>query len=366
MTRREIKKMHDGLRILHLLGPLNPSGMERMLVSGADYFRQHGLTSTVVGQGASHPYGEALRAAGYLVFEIPPIRSLGGLHALRRLLRVSRADIVHVHTESNYAAATLVAATIWRGPRVVRTVHNVFSPSGLTRVTRRVQSLIGDIIARAVIVPSPDVQKNEATYGRKSILIYNWVGDHISGSRQDFAARDVRGDRMTAVIVGNCSTIKNHDLVLRLLFDQGFYLYHHGDERNASAQEITLLEAFERAGRLAYRGTADPSVSLEHASLYLMPSTQEGMPVALAEALTLGVPALINDVPGLRWAGAIRGVRLVDNDPLAWREAIQTFVTEGAQGWHGVASPNFSAERGVSEYVQQYERAAGRGSGVER
>ncbi|POH69206.1 glycosyltransferase [Cryobacterium sp. TMN-39-2] len=362
-ARRDESNNVRKIRVIHLLGALNPSGMERMLVSGAEHFAHHGVEALVVGQGEDHPYSNELSAAGYEVVSIPSVRTLKGAVALRRLIRRTSPDVLHIHSEGGYAISTLSTVFCSRGPAVIRTVHNVFTPIGRTRLSRRIQSAIGDAVARFVVVPSPDVQENEAQYGRETTLIYNWVADDISVTPQNLP-QPVADETQSALIVGNCSAIKNHDLVLGLLFSGGFDLYHHGDESHASADEREWLDRFSAAGRLRSRGTAAPTESLKQASLFVMPSTQEGMPVSLAEAMTAGLPALVSDVAGLRWAATVRRVRLVSNNLDSWSAALDETSLEKLRIQAGEAPPDFSAARGVAEYVHLYRQAADVGSSV--
>ncbi|WP_104083296.1 glycosyltransferase [Cryobacterium sp. Y11] len=346
------------LRVLHLLGGLNPSGMERMLVSGAPHFRDQNVESIVVGQGSHHPYAAELRAAGYILDFIPPVRSVKGARALQRVIRSRQVDVVHIHSESGYSLSA-AAARFSRGrPAVIRTVHNVFKPEGRARFTRKLQSAIGDKIAHSVIAPSPDVQLNEANYGRTTTLIYNWISDRISGVGRTAALQLEPGQAPSALIVGNCSIIKNHDFLLEQLYFLGFDLYHHGAESGASKEESRWLNKFKESGRLRYRGVGDPVESLLQASVFVMPSKQEGMPVALAEAISVGLPCLVNDVPGLRWARSVRGVRVVPNDSQVWNVELQKFADHQSNFALGELAPDFQAERGVGQYVRLYREAA--------
>jgi hypothetical protein len=239
------------IKVMHLLGSLRPSGMERMLVSGSTHFNENGIESIVVGQGEIHPYAGDLEKAGYRIAYIPPVRRLSGALALRRLISAERPHVLHIHSESGYAGAAVSAFLAPGSPSVVRTIHNVFSPTGRTKLTRRVQSIVGDSVARALIVPSPDVQANEARFGRTTALIYNWVSDGITevGAQPRTRARGPA----SALIVGNCSAIKNHDLVLELLFEGGFDLYHHGNEEEATGHEKASGIAGQRNPRAVLR-----------------------------------------------------------------------------------------------------------------
>ncbi|WP_169746800.1 glycosyltransferase [Demequina gelatinilytica] len=335
------------LRILHLMGPLRPSGMERMLVSAAPYWPAH-TAHVVVGQGDDHPFAPELEAAGYELDTIPSIRVRAGVDALRRAVANHRADVVHIHTEGAYINAV-------RGSRdasaIVRTIHNVFPVTGKASWSRRAQALLGDRRVEALVAPSPDVASQERALGRECEVVYNWVADDFS----DVA--DVQSPTRHAVIVGNMSPIKNHVLALEALVGSGIPLALVGDTSGASPREQELLAQLDRDGLLLHCGPGDPIPWLSGAGVYLMPSRHEGMGVALAEALTVGVPCVISDVPGLRWAADLVGVTSLPLDVRRWRQALTLALAQGRT--HDRAHPDFSASRGAREYAGVYARVVG-------
>lgn len=327
-----------------------------MLVSASDAFAARSVETTVIGQGEDNPFTPNLEAAGYSVHSVPSLRTPRGVASYARVLQQCRPDVVHIHPEANYVAAALVARLL--GIRAVRTVHNVFQQRSWRRAKRVLRSRVGDGLVSALVAPSSDVAHNERSYGRKPVIIPNWVDDNFFAlERQPVAG--------TAALVGNCSPIKNHAFVLTLLFELGFSVYHHGDEGAMDAGEAALLAAFEADGRLLYRGTQEPSGSLRSAHVYLMPSTQEGMPVALMEAMVAGVPALVSRVPGMHWTEHEPNVtQLPLNDAEAWRAALSRAGSLG-----GAPSPSrgrFSAIRGVDAYLDLYKRATGKGTSGDR
>ena len=60
-----------------------------------------------------------------------------------------------------------------------------------------------------------------------------------------------------------------------------------------------------------------------------MPSLHEGMPVALAEALVVGLPSVVSDAPGFRWASVLDGVTALPHDVDQWTRAIPLAVSAG-------------------------------------
>jgi len=325
-----------------LLGPLRPSGMERMLVSAAPFWPE-GSRHVVIGQGDDHPFRADLEAAGYRVVTVPPIRSRDGVAALSRALSEGKPDLLHVHTEGAFFNA--VRATR-RHVRVVRTVHNILPVRGRRSWSRKLQSRLVDRYVDVFIAPSSDVASNEAHIGRECTTILNWVGQGFIDAEPPSKAGDY------AIIVGNSSPIKNHVLALEAVLDAGVPLAFVGDESGASTREREILAQVESEGRLLCRGVRDPLPWLLGAGVFLMPSRHEGMGVALAEALQMGVPALIADAPGLRWAASIEGVTALPYERSVWARAILEALGagHGTRGWH----PDFSPARGATEYTEVY------------
>lgn len=339
------------IQVLHIMGPLRPSGMERMFVSAAPYFNKNGIDGVILGQGSIHPFAEELRNAGYKVSTIPSLRSIKGLWALRSAFRSYRPDVVHIHAESAFAASTLLAKACTRAP-IVRTVHNVFRPVGKARLSRVLQGFLADRFIAKFIAPSPDVANNERLFGRSPVTILNWVAD-------EYNREGSMSNSKLAVIVGNCSQIKNHEMALHSLVKNGYKVAHHGDERTASAVELGLLNALEERGDLVSRGTSAPLHSLKQAGVFVMPSLHEGMPVAFAEALASGVACLVADSPGLAWArdtDAVEHIQLTQED---WDNSLPEsgYVRQIGQN----PTPDFTAERGAQDYASLYFSIQGEG-----
>lgn len=329
-----------------------------MLVTSAEAFRREAVHNIIVGQGIGHSFEAELRASGYDVRTIPPIAgSLANVLSFRRLVRRLGVDVIHIHTEGNYLRTVLAAKwSIGRRGVVVRTVHNVFEAKGRWLASRFIQALVGDRFISALIAPSPEVAFNERKLFRNAQVIFNWVDDLFFGISEQRQALPDRTDNVPiAVIVGNCSPIKHHELALKAVLSSNHQLIHVGNESGASDDELALLESLEKSDRLIGRGVNSPNSALLVADYFAMSSRHEGMPVALAEALTAGVPALVNDAPGLRWAGGMDGVSVLPDEEGAWCRAIANWRNGGTPP----AAPtiDFSAARGAREYAQVYRLA---------
>lgn len=337
--------------VAHLLGPLRPSGMERMLVSAADYWRGGASSHLVIGQGPNHPFKQALEDSGYRVATIPTTKTLSGWRALRRLLIDEAPEIFHIHTEAAFISSVL-AVSLASTSNTVRTVHSIFPVTGKRSWSRRLQARFADTQIGAVVAPSADVANNEEKIGRHCRVVMNWVAPEFLSLR----CEDSQG---FALIVGNASRIKNHALALEAVLDSGASVAYVGDFSGASTREIALLDALQAEGRLLHKGPADPRPWFATAGVFLMPSLHEGMGVALAEALTVGLPSIVSDVPGLRWASVLNGVNSLPLDVEQWTKAIPIALAAGRD--LSRAKPDFSPSRGVLEYESIYKDVIDKG-----
>lgn len=346
------------MKIVHLMGPLRPSGMERMLVSSARHFAALGVEALVIGQGDAHPFASDIRDAGLRVRTIPPVTSLSGQRGFYRILRDADPDVVHIHTEGKWAPTVATVRIAAPKAQIVRTVHSVFQNVGSAAVSRRAQAFMADRFVGAFVAPAPGVAENEVGYGRRCRVVYNWVDDRfreLRTEREAFAPLSDR-TRRSIVIVGNSSPIKNQIRVLEAIMPTTLDLYMYGAESGASGRERELLDSLQAAGRLRHRGVGDPAEGLVQASAYAMPSLLEGMGVALAEALTVGTPSYIADSPGLGWATDLSGVTALPNERSAWAQAMAELDSPSEQTPFVIPGGNvdFTAERGAREYFGIY------------
>lgn len=342
------------LKVLHVLGSLRPSGMERMLASAACYFRAEGIQTIVIGRGVNHPFAAELSAAGYDVRTLKPTGSRWkDARMLSRAIRDASPDVVHIHSEGDYLRTVLASRiALGRRGKIVRTIHAIFDAHGKWRVTRHLQAVAADRTVSALIAPSPAVAETERRIGRDPRVIYNWVDDRFFTIRAERLAGLRANDPSVALLVGNCSSIKNHELALRALLSTTHVLIHIGDERDASPVELALLQSLEDQGRLLERGAGSPESGLLRADYFMLPSLHEGMSVALAEAVVVGLPAVISDARGLDWARQIESVRVLPRVEHEWTNAVREWCSApGAEGPLGI---DLSAARGAREYADVY------------
>jgi glycosyltransferase involved in cell wall biosynthesis len=341
--------------------------MERMLVSAAPYWQEAGWQADVIGQGNDHPFANDLTSAGYRVSVVRSLRTAAGLGDLARLLRATKPDVVHMHTEQAHGPISLVARITLPRAGLVQTVHSMFNFQGVTVPRRRLQHAVSRLVGTQFVAPSCEVADNERqNWGLTCQVVENWVADEFANDAHIDNRSTMLKAPLRVAMVGNCAVVKNHQVVLRAaLAVPRVVVVHVGGSSAATKEEEELARRLEGKQQLQMLGArTDVTAILQSVQVFAMPSLLEGMPVALAEALCMGVPCIISDAPGLRWAAQEPGV-LVARDADDWTKFLQwlshdnafvSSLTSAAQSGMDGQCQRFSARRGATEYADVYAK----------
>lgn len=235
-----------------------------------------------------------------LVRSIAPIADMRGLFAVRRLVRVLRPDVLHLHSSK---AGVLGRAAAWLTGDLA---HTYYSPRGLAflqedhskraralyRIVERFAARLGGTVV-ACSQSELDIVRSDVR-PQRSALVENAIDvDAVP-------ARAARGDgRLRIGAAGRAIYHKNPERFAELATrfardDIDFVWIGGGDE----ARVRTLAAANVRVTGWLARDEALRETSL--LDIYVHPSRWEGMPIALIEAQVCGLPAVASDVVGNR------------------------------------------------------------------
>ncbi|GJF32009.1 glycosyl transferase family 1 [Kitasatospora sp. NE20-6] len=316
-------------RVLWLAKGLGRGGAEQLLLNcarHADSARYEIEVAYVL------PYKDALvpalEAAGIRVHLLGgPPGALWPLR-LRRLIAERRYDLVHSHMPIPAVAARLVAFGR-HAPRLVHTEHNVWERY---RTPTRWANALTYRRNDAVVAVSHAVA---ATIGRRRpgddwvTVVHHGpdLGGAPGGPAARAAAREALGlpqDALVVGTVGNLTPKKDQagllDAFARLRLD------------HPSAALVLIgagpLEAELRAAAgegVVFAGSrADVPALLPAFDVFTLSSRQEGLPVALMEAMTSGLPSVVTRVGGMPevLADDEHGLLVPPGDPAALAAAL--------------------------------------------
>lgn len=259
---------------------------------------------------------------------------------LRRLLLEHPVDVLHAQSPYPAGIARLVARTLPRRvrPRVVYTVHNTWTSfSAPTRwLTGATYGLDAADVAVSEVVHStlpPRARRRTAT------VIH---GIDLAGVRAQRAARaairaelHLEPEEFVIGTVANFRAQKDHPNLLaaaRLLADRDVPVRIVVVGQGPLEAETRALHASLGLGdRVILTGRRDDAVAVMGAcDAFVMASNNEGLPVAIMEALALGLPVVSTAVGGIPEAitDGVDGLLVPARDPEALAAALTRVVDD--------------------------------------
>ena len=233
------------------------------------------------------------------------------VHTFLAVIRAARMrpDVLHVHA---IGPAILVPFGRLLGMKVVMTNHgpdyNRQKWGRLAKTVLKTGERLGTRFANRVIVISTVIADILATrYGRTDTdLIYNGVvRPHKSASRSWLEKWDI-ADRPYIVAIGRFVKEKGfHDLIEAYKasgLKRDYSLVIAGDSDHEDDYSRALKQQARDAGVVLTGFIKGEPLNqlMTNASLFVMPSYHEGLPIALLEAMSYDLDVLVSDIPANR------------------------------------------------------------------
>lgn len=231
------------------------------------------------------------------VTDIPRQRfTLSALWKVYRFCRENQIDLIHSHGKGAGIYSRVIG--LLTGLPVVHTLHGYHDATyGLW--VKRLYALwesLAACVTRAIICVSPSEQVgflDKVWINREKIrVVLNGTLVHKASS--------VEIDPRKIVTVARYSYPKNLKLfvdIAKQLPESVFHIYGDGEERESLLAYISNANV----GNVVLHGEVqDVSEHIKDAAIYLSTSRWEGLPLAVLEAMSLGIPAVASDVVGNR------------------------------------------------------------------
>lgn len=218
--------------------------------------------------------------------------------------RLLNIDLIHIHAVGPGLMAPLARML---GLRVVVTNHGPdYDREKWGRVARamlRMGEYLGGKYANEVIAISPVISDIiEKKCGRKSNLIYNGVPLPAASEDTTFlSSLSIKPCNYILAVARFVPEKRLHDLIAAFCeLDGDYQLVIVGDADHETPYSGLLKVLAAKDDRIILTGyiTGPPLQQIfSNARLFVLPSSHEGLPIALLEAMSYELPVLVSDIP---------------------------------------------------------------------
>jgi polysaccharide biosynthesis protein PslH len=365
VERVEGQKVSDASRVFHVTFGLDVGGQEKLLVEFARHADRDRVDLHFVSLGDRGALADDIEALGW------PVTALGipgGLKPslfvrLVALFRRQRPSVVHTHDQRAlfYAGP---AARLSGVPTVVHTRHgrDVHATPRQTATFRQLSKLVDRFVCVSSEVAN--LSREQGIAGSRLCTILNGIDlDRFRSGRPDPA-----GPVVTVARLSPEKDVANlvHATALAAGRAPQLSVAIAGD--GACRQDLERLATeLGVSDRVTFLGqVSDVPALFARASMFVLPSRSEGIPLTALEAMACGVPVVATRVGGLPEVvdDAVTGLLVPPADPAALAEAMVLLWNDPARGDRMAAAARRRAEerfdirRMVREYEDLYRSAA--------
>ena len=281
---------------------------------------------------------------------LPDLRAIS---RLRRLIEAGQPDLVHAHGLRAGALTAIALAFARRRTGVhsalVVTVHNAPPERGLTGTIYRVLELIVARNADSVLCVSPDLEQRMRAAGARRVGRAVVPAPFVSLTAPPAPNATSRAGDVSAETPATAHAVPQPPVVLavgRLAAQKGFGTLIEAAARWQDIQPGPLLvivgegpletalkaQAAALGLTVEFKGPrTDVPDLLATAAVFVLPSSWEGQPLVLQEALRAGVPIVATRVGGTpSLVGEDAAVLIPPGDPERLADAVRAVLTDPA------------------------------------
>jgi len=359
-------------RILHLAKGLGRGGAEQLLVNAAAYRDRSRFEYRVA---YLLPWKDALvpelRALGVPVHLLGDGRGPAWIPRLRRLVRVHGVELIHAHSPYAAVGARVAFPPGPGAPRLVCTEHNMWEKyhratywaNAATFPRNRRVFAVSEGVRSSIRYPAPlqwlpMPQVETLHQGLDPAAVSGW-GDP-AGVRAELGIP--HGNPVVGT-VGNFTPQKGHEhlleaaaIVRRSVPDVRFVLVGQGPHEPVVRRHAERLGLNGSAVFAGFREDA-PRVAGAF-DVFTLSSLQEGLSIAMLEAMAMGRPVVVTDVGGAREVvrDEREGILVPPGDPARLAESLLALLSDADRRRRmGEAARARAAAFDIRTTVSRYE-----------
>jgi len=293
------------MKILNIFDALEYSGAEQMFLDSYSDFKKKGFRNEIL--ITKNYKGKAVREFLKKKIKINQIKftdkfiwkyiiNILSLFKLISLIRSNKYDCVVINTERNFFSYLLVSKYLLN-IKTIRIIHANFSYDYLLKIRRKIFIYLANKIGVKFVSVSNCVKKNELkNYNNKSKVLLNFINFNKN------KIKNKNTNKYKIFTVGNCSSVKQHDLLLNALSllpqNLNWQYLHFGKEEKSRPEQILAkkLNIFNKCK--FYGPTSYWRHYINSNSIFINCSSREGLGNATLEAIDLGCIPIISNVAG--------------------------------------------------------------------
>ncbi len=289
--------------ILHTETLKRWGGQQNRVLSEATGLNKRGHRVIIVCHRGSI-LSEKSKNAGIKVYEVNMVKQahLKTIPKLIHIIKKEKVDIVSTHSSVDSWAGGIAAKLT--GTCLIRFRHNLY-PIGRDPLTKFIYSLPDGFIAISNTVR--DILKRHVSKDKKIALIPS----SVDLKRYDTNAEDLRkeiGIPSDVIVIGNTSTfteVKGQEFLLQsfnMIYKKApcILLFAGSLEEPFRARYLSHVNEDLRDSVVFLGHRDDIPRVLKTIDIFVYPSLLEGLGTALIEAMTMGKPVAVSDIPTFR------------------------------------------------------------------
>jgi len=363
-------------RILYLSNSGDVGGMEIHLLN---------LVEGMVGKGYQVfvwcPWGEMVGKyfdAGAEVRVDYPKIDLGLFYIFRliKFIRQNKIDILHAH-QLKTVVNGLIAGRIARVPLKIAHIHTPLSQWQISPVKKRLNIFVNRVVTNLCadkVIALTEATKKERIEGegidpKKIVVIPNGVDiQKLKAPPFAKASGGKQNSKLTVGTFGRLTVEKGHKTFLvaakKVISNIYFVIAGDGDlkpDLEKQAKDLGLED------KITFLGFVPESKKIETYSsfdIFVFPSLAEGFGIVLIEAMALGLPCIVSDLPVLREVtdGGRCALLFKTNDSIDLAEKINMLIEDEdlrrdlGQKARKRIEETYSMEKFVENYEKLYSR----------
>lgn len=245
------------------------------------------------------------------------LKNIKAYKELKKIIKNEQFNIIHCHTPVGGVIGRYAARKERKsGTIVIYTAHGFHFYKGAPLKNRIIYYPIEKYMSRytdvLITINKEDYNLAKSKFNATNVEYVRGVGinlnkykNNINNNNYLYNEFDLSNNKIVLLTVGELISRKNYETVInsmKNLIDSGyknvlFLICGSGDLENKLKEQVKLLKLDKYIKFLGYRN--DVSELLSISDIFVFPSFQEGLPVAVIEAMTSGLPIIASNIRGV-------------------------------------------------------------------